>query len=107
MKHPPLFILTRIILPLGLPLLTLGFTNTNLSELNRVARHLTFFGFTGTAMGLSIERSGEKSKIEEKAKNREQLTNQLRLLIAGGSTDENTSAILTQLIEDSENERFF
>ena len=50
---PPLLLVTRVLLPLGFPLLTLPLTGV---ELAPVARHLVFFGLCGAAMGLAIDR---------------------------------------------------
>lgn len=50
---PPLLIVTRVLLPLGFPLLTLPLTGL---EIAPIARHLVFFGLCGAAMGLAIDR---------------------------------------------------
>jgi len=106
--HPPQVLLTRLLLPLGFPLLTLGFTNSPSAEFSRVARHLMFFGACGVAMGISVEQAGAKERDrvadEQRANERRLMSSQLKLLTAsGGISDENTLAAVSQLIEDLEN----
>ena len=104
MKHPPQILLTRILLPLGLPLLTLGFTGAHPQQLNRIARHLIFFGSVGAAMGISIDRANVHSAEASRAIERDELSKRLKILIAaGGISDERTAAAASQLIEDLEN----
>lgn len=107
MRSPPQILLTRLLLPLGIPLLTIGFTGAHPQQLNRVARHLFFFGSVGVAMGISIEK-GSDEKSEEISKNeRRELANQLRLLIAAGGVADEAKSGLSQAIEDMENRRYF
>jgi len=104
---PPPILLTRLILPLGLPLLTLGLTNVGVDYFNRVARHTMFFGAAGAAMGISIEKSQSRSSAVLRASEQERVTSQLRLLIAaGGVEDDSAKAALSQVIDDLENSRY-
>jgi len=65
---PPLYLLTRFVLPLGLPLAAL--TATGL-EIGPIARHIVFFGFCGAAMGISLDRTqaGRQRAMNKAARN--------------------------------------
>lgn len=101
---PPLFLLSRLILPLGFPLVTLGYTGE--ADINVLARHLVFFGTCGVAMGFALEQSQSRHDARSAAHQRAIVTKQLTLLIASGGIPDELKPALSQMIEDLENAKF-